>query len=310
MRSRLTLLIAILLSGLCLSGQQICFAYKSVIPYMGYFAAAGEAGKIDLYSPDGKLEKTVELPSASVINDVYVFRNCLAAAADGLLAVYDGENLDTIQLEGDAISLAVFRDRLIVGLNTTDGARIVCLDNFDTSPQVLPLDIKGSLTALSAGLQFCCGVTSEGEIIRTTDLENWTVLDFNAQYDGFYPRVCFSDIEIGLENLAVVGTTDVGAPAMFISSQGSVWSYRELSYSASQGSYYLEEEPFSVIYDYLGDQYVMLCGGGVLFSVPACAHCNKFRRINANELKSLAFTYQGDYFVVGSDDFSAVVPRN
>ena len=277
---------------------------------MGYFAAAGETGKIDFYSPDGKLEKTVELPSATVINDVYVFRSCLAVAADGLLAVYDGENLSTIQMDGDAVSLAVFRDRLIVGLNTSSGARILYLDSIDSSPQVIPLEIRGSITALSAGLQFCCGVTSEGEIIRTTDLENWTVLDFNAQYDGFYPRVSFSDIEMGLENMAVVGTTDSGAPAMFISSQGSVWSYRELSYSASQGSYYLEEEPFSVIYDYLADQYVLLCSGGVLFSVPACAHCNKIRRINANELKSLAFTYQGDYFVVGSDDFSAVVPRN
>ena len=277
---------------------------------MGYFASAGETGKIDFYSPEGKLEKTVELPSATVINDVYVFRNCLAAAADGLLAVYDGDNLSAIQMDGDAVALAVFRDRLIVGLNTSSGVLILSFDSFDSSPQVIPLEIKGSLTALSAGLQFCCGVTSEGEIIRTTDLENWTVLDFNAQYDGFYPRVSFSDIEIGLENMAVVGTMDSGAPAMFISSQGSVWSYRELSYSASQGSYYLEEEPFSVIYDYLADQYVLLCSGGVIFSVPACAHCNKIRHINANELKSLAFTYQGDYFVVGSDDFSAVVPRN
>ena len=277
---------------------------------MGYFASAGETGKIDFYSPEGKLEKTVELPSATVINDVYVFRNCLAVAADGLLAVYDGENLDTIKMDGDAISLAVFRDRLIVGLNTSSGARLLYLDSIDSSPQFIPLEIRGLITALSAGLQFCCGVTSEGEIIRTTDLENWAVLDFNAQYDGFYPRVSFSDIEMGLENMAVAGTTDSGAPAMFISSQGSVWSYRELSYSATQGSYYLEEEPFSVIYDYLADQYVLLCSGGVLFSVPACAHCNKIRRINANELKSLAFTYQGDYFVVGSDDFSAVVPRN
>ena len=310
MRNRVILLIAILLSGLCLSGQQICFAYNSVIPYKGWFAAAGESGKIDFFSPEGKLEKTVELPSATVINDVYVFRNCLVAAADGLLAVYDGEGIKEITIDGDAVSLTVFRDRLVVGLNTVSGAFVLCLDNLEDTPQVQLLAVKGTLTALSSSLQSCCGVTDKGEIFSTTDLENWSILDFNSQYEGFYPEMSFSDIETGTENMAVIGTTGTGVPAMFISSQGSVWSYRELSYSASRGSYNLEEEPLAVVYDYLGDQYLLLCGGGVIFSVPACAHCNKYQRINANEIKSLAFTYQGDYFVVGSDNFSAIVPRN
>ena len=299
-----------LLSGLFLSGQQICFAYKSVIPYGGWFAAAGETGKIDFFSPEGRLEKTVELPSAAAINDVYVFRNCLVAAADGLIAVYDGEALREIPVDGDAVSLAVFRDRLVAGLNAESGSKLMILSDLDDPPQILSLDVKGHLAALSASLQSCFGVTSEGEIVRTSDLENWSILDFNAQYQGYYPRVSFTDIETGLENLAVTGITDTGAPAMFISSQGSVWSYRELSYSASQGSFYLEEEPLSLIYDYLADQYLLLCRGGVIFSVPACAHCNKYRKINANEINSLAFTYQGDFFVVGSDNFSAVVPRN
>lgn len=293
-----------------MSGQQLCFAYKSVIPYDGLFAAAGESGKIDFFTPDGKLEKTVELPSATAINDVYVFRNSLVAAADGLLAVYQDGMLSILPLDGDAVSLTLFRDRLLVGLNTDNGAAVLSFGNLTSSPDIMPLPVKGRLTALSSNLQSCFGVSSEGEIVRTTNLTDWTVLDFNSEYEGFYPRMSFSDIEMGMENLAVIGTTDTGAPAMFISSQGTVWSYRELSYSASRGSFNLEEEPLSVIYDYLGDQYIILCSGGVIFNVPACAHCNKFQRINANELNSLAFTYQGDYFIVGSDDFSALVPRN
>jgi len=277
---------------------------------MGWFAAAGESGKIDLFSPEGKLEKSVELPSATVINDVYVFRNCLVAAADGLLAVYDGEGVKEVPIDGQAVSLAVFKDRLVVGVNAGNGVSLLCFSTLEDAPQERPLAVKGALTALTASLQSCCGVTDQGEIFRSSDLENWSVLDFNSQYEGFYPRMSFSDIETGMENLAVIGTTDTGVPAMFISSQGTVWSYRELSYSASRGTYNLEEEPLSAVYDYLGDQYLLLCSGGVIFSVPACAHCNKFQRINANEIKSLAFTYQGDYFVIGSDNFSAVVPRN
>ena len=277
---------------------------------MGSFAAAGESGKIDFYSPEGKLEKTVELPSAAAVNDVYVFRNSLVAAADGLLAFYTEGILSILPIDGNAVSLTVFKDRLVVGVNSAKGAQVLCLDSIDAVPRVLLLAVKGELTALSASLESLCGVTSRGEILRTSDLDSWTVLDFNKEYSGFYPEMSFLDIEMGLENIAVAGVSDTGAPAMFISSKGTVWSYRELSYSSSRGPLLLEAEPLSVIYDYLADQYLLLCRGGVIFYVPACAHCNKFQRLNANELNSLAFTYQGDYFVVGSDDFCALVPRN
>ena len=277
---------------------------------MGQFAAAGESGKIDFFSPEGKLEKTVGLPVSTAINDVYVFRDCLVAAADGFLAFYKEGELDILPVQGNAVTLTVFRDKLVVGMNNEGGAIILCFSDLNQTPEFIALPVTGSLKALSSNLQSCYGVTSNGEILKTTNLSDWDVLDFNSEYDGFYPRMSFSDIEMGLENLAVIGTTDTGVPAMFISSQGTVWSYRELSYSASRGSLNLEEEPLSVVYDYLADQYILLCSGGVIFSVPACAHCNKLERINANEINSLAFTYQGDYFVVGSDNFSALVPRN
>ena len=276
---------------------------------MGSFAAAGESGKIDFFSPDGEYEKSVELPSRAAVNDVYVFRNCLVAAADGLLAFYSQDGLAAVPVEGNAVSLTVFKDRLVVGVNAGREARVLCFSSPDSTPEQTVLPVKGSLTAISANLQSCFGVTSEGEIIRSPDLDGWTVLDFNREYAGFYPKMGFSDIEPGMENIAVVGVTDKGVPAMFISSQGSVWSYRELSYSAYRGSLNLEEEPLAAVYDYLADQYLLLCSGGVIFCVPACSHCNKLMRLNANEIISLAFTPQGDYFVVGSDDFFAVVPR-
>jgi hypothetical protein len=277
---------------------------------MGQFAAAGESGTIDFFSPEGKLEKTVELPAATAINDVYVFRDCLVAAADGLLAFYREGELSTLPIQGNAVSMTMFRDRLVVGVNVDNDATVLYFSDLSDKPEIVALPAAGSLKALSSNMQSCFGVTSNGEILKTSNLTDWDILDFNAEYKGYYPLMYFSDIEAGLENLAVIGTTDTGVPAMFISSQGTVWSYRELSYSASRGSLNLEEEPLSVIYDYLADQYILLCSGGVLFSVPACAHCNKLERINANELNSLAFTYQGDYFVVGSDNFSALVPRN
>lgn len=277
---------------------------------MGQFAAAGESGTIDFFSPEGKLEKTVDLPSATAINDVYVFRDCLVAAADGLLAFYKEGELGTLSIQGNAVSMTLFRDKLVVGVNAGNDAAIMYFSDLADEPEIIALPARGSLRALSSNMQYCYGITSEGEILKTSNMSDWDVLDFNSEYEGFYPHVYFSDIEMGLENLAVIGTTDTGVPVMFISSQGAVWSYRELSYSASRGSLNLEEEPLSVIYDYLADQYILLCSGGVIFSVPACAHCNKLERINANELNSLAFTYQGDYFVVGSDNFSALVPRN
>ena len=308
MRSRTIIFIAILLSGL-LSGQQICFAYKSVMPYNGVFAAVGEPGRIDFYSPDGKLTDTVELPSGMVINDVCVYNGALVGAADGAVVTYRDSQLGFLPVKGEASALIPFRGRLLVAVNGAEGAQIFSYDALESPVDELFLPVEGRMAALTVNEKFCFGVTSEGEILRSTDGLEWILQDFNADYEGYYPPMEFIDVEAGLDNVAVIGRTRNGGSAMFISSQGIVWSPRELSYSGNSGNYMLEEEPLSVVYDPLADQYVLLCSSGVMFFVPACAHCNSREQINANELFSMAFTPQGDFFVVGSDGFASVVSR-
>ena len=307
MRSRTIIFIAILLSGL-LSGQQICFAYKSVMPYNGEFAAVGEPGRIDFFSPEGKFVHSVELPTGMVVNDVCVFDGALVGASEGALVVIRDGKTAFLPVQGDVAAVIPFRGRLIAAVNGSDPL-FLAYGSLDSEPERTALPTEGRLVALTASDQHCFGVSSEGEILRSADGRNWTFQEFNEDYEGYYPVMEFLDVEAGLDNVAVIGRTRNGGSAMFVSSQGIVWSPRELSYSGNSGSYMLEEEPLSLVYDPLADQYILLCSGGVMFYVPACSHCNKREQINANELYSLAFTPQGDFFVVGADSYSAVVPR-
>ena len=308
MRSKISVVIAILLSGL-LSGQQICFAYKSVIPYNGVFAAVGEPGRIDFYSPEGALSSSVELPSGMEVNDVCVYDGALVGTANGAIVTYRNGELGFQPLKGEASALIPFKGKLMVAVNGSDGVRMLCYEGLGTLVDELLLPVEGRMTALTASENYCFGVTSEGEILRSGDGIEWLMQEFNADYEGYYPPMEFIDVEAGMDNVAIVGRTRNGGSAMFLSSYGIVWSPRELSYSGTSGNYMLEEEPLSIIYDPLADQYVLLCTSGVLFYVPACAHCNKREQIKANELYSLAFTPQGELFVVGSDSFAAVVSR-
>ena len=300
MRSKISVVIAILLSGL-LSGQQICFAYKSVIPYNGVFAAVGEPGRIDFYSPQGTLSSSVELPSGMEVNDVCVYDGALVGTANGAIVTYSNSQLSFQPLQGEASALIPFRGKLLVAVNGSDGVRMLCYEGLGTLVDELLLPVEGRMTALTASENYCFGVTSEGEILRSGDGIEWLLQEFNTDYEGYYPPMEFIDVEAGLDNVAIVGRTR--------SSYGIVWSPRELSYSGTSGNYMLEEEPLSIIYDPLADQYVLLCTSGVMFYVPACSHCNKREQIKANELYSLAFTPQGEFFVVGSDSFAAVISR-
>ena len=110
-------------------------------------------------------------------------------------------------------------------------------------------------------------------------------------------------------SVAIVGTDSSGRNAMYVSSQGTVWSERELSYLVSGTPHMLEDSILGLVYDPLGDQYIATCSSGTLFTVPACSHCNAVISLKANELYDLALTPDGNYFVVGSDSYAALLPR-
>lgn len=119
-------------------------------------------------------------------------------------------------------------------------------------------------------------LTNKGEIAWSRDSVEWTVVDFNETYRGYYEPVRFVGIAAGKADVAVVGVYErTGAPAMFISSRGNVWTERRLVYQQGDELFELTETPLSIRADLARDEYVITCTDDVLFFVPPCSHCNR-----------------------------------
>lgn len=131
---------------------------------------------------------------------------------------------------------------------------------------------------------FRWAVTDKGEILRSADGLDWTVLDFNAEYAGFYPQMDFRAVAAGGGSVMVAGLDSEGHLAVYISSRGTVWSARSLEYREEGELKVLDVTPCSLSYDSLRDSF-FLCGtGGTLFEMPGCSHCNRLTRYPTDTL--------------------------
>ena len=144
---------------------------------------------------------------------------------------------------------------------------------------------KGSLQAIcedSAGIQWA--VTDAGEILRSADGSGWNVLDFNAEYAGYYPQMDFRAVAAGGGSVMVAGLDTDGHLAVYISSRGTVWSARSLEYSEGGERHVLDVTPSSLSYDPLRDSFFLCGSGGTLFEMPGCSHCNSLTRYPTDTL--------------------------
>ena len=149
----------------------------------------------------------------------------------------------------------------------------------------LPAELRGKLQAECEdpdGLHWA--VTDAGEILRSADGSDWTVLDFNAEYAGYYPRMDFRAVAAGGGSVMVAGLDPDGHLAVFTSSRGTVWSARSLEYREGGELQQLDVTPSSLSYDPLRDSF-FLCGSrGTLFEMPGCSHCNRLTRYPTDTL--------------------------
>lgn len=127
-------------------------------------------------------------------------------------------------------------------------------------------------------------VTDAGEILHSADGTAWTVLDFNAEYAGYYPRMDWRAVAAGGGSVMVAGLDPDGHLAVYTSSRGTVWSARSLDYTEAGERHVLDVTPCSLSYDPLRDSF-FLCGTqGTLFEMPGCSHCNRLTRYPADTL--------------------------
>lgn len=151
----------------------------------------------------------------------------------------------------------------------------------------LHMAARGTLQAVCEdpdGLQWA--VTDAGEILRSADGAAWTVLDFNAEYAGYYPPMDWRAVAAGGGSVMVAGLDPDGHLAVYTSSRGTVWSARSLEYTEAGERGVLDVTPCSLSYDPLRDSF-FLCGTqGTLFEMPGCSHCNRLTRYPVDTLYS------------------------
>ena len=194
-------------------------------------------------------------------------------AAGSRFARLDQEGLVLFEkaLDGPVSALCLWKGRLLA-LSAADGS-LLFLDAKG--------DVCGSLPAppsrlrdLASDGSLLAGVSAAGEILLSRDGTAWKVLDFNAEYAGFYPHVDFCAVAAGGGSILVAGVGEDGRPLAFVSSRGTVWSARSLEFDGGV--------PFSVPegldYDPVQDAFTLSFQDGGLLTLPGCSHCNSWQQ--------------------------------
>jgi hypothetical protein len=230
--------------------------------------AAGDQGTI-LYSSDGKSFYREESGTDQNINGI-AFKNGLILA---------GTNKGII-------------------LSSKDGK----------SWNILQTNAKGNIISLSVNSNFFIGVTDAGEIIKSVDGTNWEIKDYNKEYAGYNKFSNFKKIITNQNSIVIIGIHDDGSPSILFSSLGNVWTERIPVYQDNHGmTCYLTQKPNAITYDPVGDQFILACDNGELFTLPTCVKCNEFKKISEIDLN--AIIYVDYYLVVVGNEYSFFIQR-
>ena len=194
----------------------------------------------------------------------------------------DGNTLKTKPLEQPLTAMTAFGERLYALEAGGHDLLRLAPDGAVADREILP--VKGLLRALAADGNTLWAVTDTGEIAYRKGASGWTVFDFNAAYDGFYPAMDFRAVAAGGGSVMVAGLRPDGTPAAYTSARGTVWSERTLDYTEQGLPCLFTAEPISLSYDAPQDRFYLVGTGGAQLALPSCSHCNALTRYPADTL--------------------------
>ena len=217
----------------------------------------------------------------------------------------DGNVLRNRPLEKPLTAMAALRGR-IYALDAEGCELLVLNANGAVVARKTP-PVQGHLRALASDGSALWAVTDAGEILHG-DGTTWRVVDFNAQYDGYYPRMDFRAVAAGGGNVMVAGLRPDGRPAAFTSARGTVWNERALEYMEEGRPVVFTAFPVSLSHDASQDRFLLVGSGGVLLSIPGCSHCNSLSRYPVDTL-FVRIPSETGVLLLGSDGFLRVEKR-
>lgn len=194
-----------------------------------------------------------------------------------LICRIDGDTIEMDVPEGIRLKGIEAFGEGIIGI--AEGGYILFWDSpFDKARKRL-FELKGEFTGIDAWENTCYAVTDSSEILSLNLALQGKIFDFNSNYSDYYGNVILIDIAAGPEAVCIAVVREDGSPTAFVSSKGSVWSERELSYSIDGEWFYFNTVPDKITYEESSDSFVLICKDGVRFHLPSCSHCNYIEKI-------------------------------
>ncbi len=281
--------------------------YNAIINYEDGFIAVGSNGRIDRISKSGDIVKSERFPEVEFKSLLSHGQTIIAVGDEGSILISADKGVFK-KIDGgthkNINSLVPFNDYIIAG---SDGGELLIGDETGTFEKI-QLALEGNIVSLSAGVSRCYGVTDQGEIIHTEDGVSWKIFDFNNFYSGYYKPCRFTSVLVTENQIAVTGKNQDGLPVLIFSSQGNVWTERELNYTDEQGmTSYLKEVPNNIFYDFSREQFVLICDKGKMMTIPSCSHCNKLFELTIEEDLTGISSNENKLIIVGENYYIKVI---
>ena len=120
-------------------------------------------------------------------------------------------------------------------------------------------------------------LTSEGIPCFFKEKE-YSVFDFNAVYQNYFPRCTFTAAERAGGLYYLAGEDQEGTVHVFSSLMGSVWEERNLISLRPMGESVRPEAPvIRILYDQEDNQTFLVCRNGQIVTLPDCPRCVKIQ---------------------------------
>jgi hypothetical protein len=276
--------------------------YIEVVSQGEGFIAITNKSRVDWISETGKPDQTKNIQGEQL--------NCLAVKEQQVIVA--GNNGTLYYSQNDSLfrkiesgttkninCVALFRNKIIAG---TDGGELR-IGNAVGAFVSVQFKLKGNIVSLFAEASVCYGVSDQGEIIHSSDGENWTIFDFNEVYKGYYKACAFNKIIVTPTQIAVIGKSFENLPVLYFSSAGNVWSERQLIYTDEEGfNALLNNIPSNIYYNSSKDQFLLLCANGMLMTIPSCSHCQKLYKISDKNLYGISGN-ENEIIMVGDNNY-------
>ena len=213
------------------------------------------------------------------------------ARSDGMIiwTDIDGNAVDSIRLDMDIAGIDVSEGALVAVSPDCTIMSVERSGKFSQKCSGMTVSNSARVVGVAISRDNILILTDSGTILSTKDFDDFSSLDFNSIYSGYYDEVQFCAVAASDNYFYIAGVYRNGMPAVFTSATGKVWSERTLSYTENRENLELEQQPLGLAYDRYMDRFVMACTDGYVFYMPGCSHCNSIERKSYRDIGAVGF---------------------